>query len=165
MENEKDVYLRAVYSIIKKRDGLVLTDKKTHFNETELRLLTEVLLAKQTGERLISTRIAEKLGITRSAVSQIVNRLEGEGVVRRVSDEVDKKIAYVEITEETLEKYQADIDVSRDFVGRVVAKFGKKRFEKMCADLQTFMDYLTEEKDLYLEKTTGKKKKQPVKSV
>ncbi len=143
-QNEK--YLSAVFQILKKRDGIIVSNQKTHFNDTELRLLGEVLVAKQEGKRLISTQIATRLGVTRSAISQIVNRLEAERVVKRVSDDVDRKIAYIEITDETLAKYEEDIKVCADYVGNIVEKYGKEKFETMCALVDEFMECITEQK-------------------
>ena len=142
--NEK--YLNAVFSMMKKRDGIMVADKKTRFNDTELRLISEVLSAKQSGSRLISTQLATKLGVTRSAISQIVNRLEETGVLNRVPDAVDRKIAYIEVTEETMESYQADIKTCSDFIGKVVDNFGEDKFQQMKNLLEEFMDMMDEER-------------------
>ena len=142
--NEK--YLNAVFSMMKKRDGIMVADKKTRFNDTELRLISEVLSAKQGGNRLISTQLATKLGVTRSAISQIVNRLEETGVLKRVPDAVDRKIAYIEVTEETMDSYRADMKTCGDFVGRVVERFGDEKFKQMKGLLEVFMDMMDEER-------------------
>lgn len=142
--NEK--YLNAVFSMMKKRDGIMIADKKTRFNDTELRLISEVLSAKQGGNRLISTQLATKLGVTRSAISQIVNRLEETGVLKRVPDAVDRKIAYIEVTEETMDSYRADMKTCGDFVGRVVERFGDEKFKQMKGLLEEFMDMMDEER-------------------
>lgn len=49
------------------------------FNNTEMRLIGTIILNDECGKKLISTQIADNLGITRSAVSQIVNKLEKKG--------------------------------------------------------------------------------------
>ena len=142
--NEK--YLNAVFSMMKKRDGIMVADKKTRFNDTELRLISEVLSAKQGGNRLISTQLATKLGVTRSAISQIVNRLEETGVLKRVPDAVDRKIAYIEITDETLEIYREDLEKCQDFIERVVRNFGEEKFQTMYTLLNDFIEVLEKEK-------------------
>ena len=142
--NEK--YLNAVFSMMKKRDNIMVADRKTRFNDTELRLISEVLSAKQGGNRLISTQLATKLGVTRSAISQIVNRLEETGVLKRVPDAVDRKIAYIEVTEETLDSYRADMKTCGDFVGRVVERFGDEKFKQMKCLLEEFIDMMEEER-------------------
>ncbi len=145
----KERYLRMVFTLIKKRDNLIISDKSNRFNDTELRLISEVLLEKSKGNRLISTQLAKRLGVTRSAVSQIVNRLEAEGIVKRVPDDVDRKIAYVEITDESLKAYEKDIKACTNFVGETVERYGAEKFEQMCAMVEEFIDCMNEMKEKY----------------
>lgn len=154
--NEK--YLNSVFSMMKKRDGIMVADKKTRFNDTELRLISEVLSAKQGGNRLISTQLATKLGVTRSAISQIVNRLEEAGALKRVPDAIDRKIAYIEVTEETIDSYRADIKTCSEFIGRVVEKFGAEKFQQMKSLLEEFMDKMEEERQQEAVKAQVKRK-------
>ena len=143
-KNER--YLQAIYQTIKKREGLAIATKNTHFKDTELRLLAEIVSANSEGERLISTQLATRLGVTRSAISQIVNRLEKEGILRRAADEVDRKIAYIELTDKTLELYKKDWDAIQRFFRKVVKKFGEDRFFEMCSLSCEFIDLLEEER-------------------
>ncbi len=139
-------YLYMVFSLLKKRDRIIISDRETHFNNTELRLLFEVLSAKYEDRRLISTQLATILGITRSAVSQIVNRLVEQNVVKRVADDVDKKIAYIEITDEAMAAYREDLRNCQDFIARVMEKFGVDKFDTMFTLLDEFIGALEEEK-------------------
>lgn len=136
---KKKEYLSKIFKIIRLQSNMSINDKKARFNSTELRMLGEILVAKEEGRRLISTRLADLLGITRSAVSQIVNRLESQGVVRRVAAENDKKIAYVEISDDVLEVYGEDLNNCLNFVGGLVREFGEKNFEQMCALNEKFV--------------------------
>ncbi len=147
MNKRNEKYLRALYDMLKRRENFTLTAKKEGFNDTELRLIGEVLTAKKEGKRLISTELATRLGITRSAVSQIVQRLEKQGVVCRLPDAVDRKIAYVEITEEATELYKKEADRCAAFLARVVEKYGKGRFDKLYEELSAFTALLDEEKE------------------
>lgn len=149
--NEK--YLNKLFQLLKKRETIAITGKKAGFNDTELRLIGEVLSAKVTGKRLISTQLATALGVTRSAVSQIVNHLEERGVVRRVADEVDRKIAYIEVTDEVLSQYQQEIKTCANFAGGLVRKYGVEKFNTMCKMLNDFLDLFEEEKKRIQDKT------------
>ena len=144
MENDK--YFKAVFSFFRRNRLLAISDKMKSFSPTEIRLINEVLMAKEEGRRLISTRLADILGITRSAVSQVVNRLEANGVVKRVADDVDRKIAYIEVTEATEHAYEKDLNACKTFIGNVVEKFGKDNFETMCVLFDSFMDTLEAER-------------------
>ncbi len=143
-KNEK--YLGMVFSILKKRESIVISDRDTQFNNTELRLLSEIITAKYEGNRLISTQLAKLLGITRSAVSQIVNRLEAQGVVERVADDVDRKIAYIEVTEAAMDAYGEDLKSSAEFIGKVVKNFGEDNFNQMCKLFDEFVEVIDKER-------------------
>ena len=144
--NEK--YLNDLFKMIRKIENLSVVDKNTHFNSTEIRLLGEVLASKYAGKRLISTEIAKLIGVTRSAVSQMVNKMEEKGIVKRVPDDVDRKIAYVEITDEALAFYGEDLKAYVDFAGRVVEKLGEEKFNEMISIFNELFDLIDEEREI-----------------
>ena len=92
---DANVLMQGIYSISKQLEGVREFYHDLPFNNTEMLMMCEIVVAKQEGRRLISSRLAEMLNITRSAVSQIVNKLESRNVVRRVPDAKDRKIAYI----------------------------------------------------------------------
>ena len=141
-DEKKKEYLAQVFALLKKREALVINNQKTYFNQTELRMIGEILSASSQSRRLISTQLAKLIGVTRSAVSQIVNRLEMRGIVKRVPDEVDKKIAYIELTDTAMEKYGKDLQSTSDFVAIVVTEFGEDKFNKMCKLFGDFIDLI-----------------------
>ncbi|MBE5747257.1 MAG: MarR family transcriptional regulator [Clostridiales bacterium] len=145
--SENDRYLSAIFMLKQRSDALVLCDKKSPFSDTELRLLGEIILAEREGKRLISTQIADRLGITRSAVSQIVNRMEENGVVKRVPDAVDRKIAYVVMTEETMQAYAAELKVLKTFIGKTVKEYGVEKFYTLCEMMNEFLTVVEKEKE------------------
>lgn len=145
-------YLNDVFMIMKQMNSLAVADKETRFNHTEMRLLGEIMATRYVGKRLISTQLADLLGLTRSAISQIVNRLETQGIVKRVADDVDRKIAYIEITDEALKTYGDDLEICVEFVGKVVKKFGEEKFNTMCALFEEFCGTVQEEKAEFIAK-------------
>lgn len=151
-EDKRKRYLNMLFSIFQKKEQITVSSEKTYFNNTEIRLIGEVLSAGYEGKRLISTRLADILGVTRSAISQIVNKLEKQGIVRRVPDDVDRKIAYIEVTEEALEKYGSDLHLCIEFIGDVVEKFGEEKFETMYALINDFSDLVQKEKEKMIRK-------------
>ena len=139
-------YLHDVFNLIKRVENLTVTNSKGKFNDTEIRLVGEVYAAKFAGKRLISTQLATLLGVTRSAISQIVNRLENAGLVKRVPDLFDRKIAYIEVSEEAIAAYGEDMKVYVDFIGHIVEKFGVDKFHTMCSLVDTFVALVEKEK-------------------
>ena len=147
---KKEERLMKLFQMMKAQNALAIMEKTMTFNHTELRMISEILAAKHEEKRLISTQLADILGITRSAVSQIVRNLEEEGVVVRMPDAVDRKIAYIEISDEVLERFGEDITKYTGYLNEVVSDFGEDNFEKMY---QLFIEFT----NLMQEK--GKKKK------
>lgn len=131
------------------KENITINDRNAKFKSTEMRLLSEVLLAKYENKRLISAQLARLLGVTRSAVSQIVNNLEERGVVVRVPDAIDRKIAYVELADGVLESYKEDLETAREFANDLVKEFGEEKFETMC---ELYMSFAT-----LVRQKTGKK--------
>ncbi len=126
-------YLSKIFSMCKKMENITMQKEKTQLNTTELRLVGEIIFAGCEGKRLISTQLAKRLCITRSAVSQIVNNLESRGIVKRVADSVDKKIAYVELTDSSLEVYQAAKESAERSVGKIIEEFGRENLDQLLA--------------------------------
>lgn len=124
-------YLSKIFSMSKKMESVTTLKEKTQLNTTELRLVGEIIFANCEGKRLISTQLAKRLCVTRAAVSQIVNNLERRGVVKRVADAVDRKIAYIELTESSLEVYEAEKASAEEFVGKIVERFGRKNLDQL----------------------------------
>lgn len=138
-------YLTAIFQMLKRRESLVVADRNSRYNDTELRLIGEILAARYEGRRLISTQLADLLGVTRSAISQIVNRLEKREVVKRVADDVDRKIAYIEITEKCLKSYSEELENCLEFVGKLVEEYGEEKFYMLCSLFEEFI-HLVEKK-------------------
>ncbi|MBQ9728475.1 MAG: MarR family transcriptional regulator [Clostridia bacterium] len=145
-EEQKNDYLGKILMLLQKREGLVVNDKKLHFNNTELRMIGEILSEGYQGKRLISTRLATRLGITRSAVSQIVNRLEARGVVKRVPDDTDKKIAYIELCPSYFQMYQEDVTCLKEGIACLIERFGEKKFNEMYSLFISFADLVEDAK-------------------
>ncbi len=143
---KNESYLNQVFSLMKRKNSLLSIRTKSQFNHTQVRLLNEIVSAKYEGKRLISTQLAELLGVTRSAISQIVNRLEEQGILQRVADKTDKKIAYIEITDTAIKKYGEMMREDLDFFAEVVAEFGEDKFDAMCALFDEFMEKVEQKK-------------------
>ena len=139
-KEKRERYFAELCSLMKTKDGLMPTRQESKLNRTELRLISEVISAQYAGEHVISTQLAKRIGVTRSAVSQIVVHLEEEGVLRRVPAPDDRKIAYVEIAEDALEKYGDELDRALSALEEIIEEFGEDKFEQMCTLFHSFVN-------------------------
>lgn len=143
-KTRNEEYLGRIFSMLKKMEGLALTKVKTHFNNSEMRLLGEVIVAGYDGKRVISTQLAARLGVTRSAVSQMVNKLEARGIVKRVPDEVDRKIAYIELSDTALTYYNEEKSSYCELIGELIEKLGADKLDKLLELSDLFIEAVSE---------------------
>ena len=135
-----EAYLGKIQAMTRKLQNVVFVKGKKSFNNSELRMLEEIVAADKKEERLISTQLADKVGVTRSAISQMVNRLSEKGLVQRVPDDVDRKIAYIELTGNAKELYNAQRKRMGEVVAKVVADFGADKANQMLKLVDEFCD-------------------------
>ena len=145
--------MQEIYAIGKRLEELKIFHRAMPFNNTEMQMMREIIPAKERGSRVISRGLAKLLGITRSAVSQMVKKLESKGVVRRVPDSRDKKIAYIELSDKARSIYEESRARVNGLLERIVAKLGAEKVEHFITGTNEFIDAFceaTEEADAEL---------------
>lgn len=135
-----ETYLGKIQNMTRTMQNVVFVRGKKSFNNSEMRMLEEIVAADKKGERLISTELADKVGVTRSAISQMVNRLSANGLVKRVPDDVDKKIAYIELDGKAKEMYLAQRKKMGEVVNKVINDFGVDKANQMIKLVEEFSD-------------------------
>ena len=60
----------------------------------------------EAGEPLPLSRLAEKLACVKSNITQLIDRLESDGLVERTYGSTDRRTVFAKITEEGLRKYR-----------------------------------------------------------
>lgn len=133
-----EAYLGKIQAAARKLQNVTFVKGKKTFNNSEMRMLEEIAAAEKKGDRLISTQLADKVGVTRSAISQIVNRLSDRGLVVRIADDVDRKIAYIEMTDKAKALYQSQRKRMGDVVAQVVDEFGADKTNEMLELVNEF---------------------------
>lgn len=140
-------YLLEFFRLVKHWEGLQFNKKKRCLNNTEMRLITEVIAAKNENKRLISTHLASRLGVTRSAISQIVGKLEKQGVIIRVPDAVDRKIAYIELSEKAMKIYADEwLTACADFE-KIIAVYGTEKLNMLIDLTSEFISAVEDTKE------------------
>ena len=137
---EANKLMRDIYNIARRLECLQLFNHVFPFNNTEMQLMKEIVRAKEDGGRMISSRLAEALGVTRSAISQMVKKLEAKNVVKRVPDENDRKIAYIELSDTARVQYEDMKERVNAFLGDVIVKLGDKKVETFVKSANEFID-------------------------
>ncbi len=93
----------------------------------------------QAGEPLPLGQVAERLACVKSNVTQLIDRLEADGLVRRVPDHDDRRSLRAAITPEGQRRYelgkQAEATVERE----LLATWSPEEREQLVAMLQRFV--------------------------
>lgn len=147
MEKEQELngekYVNGLFAAFKKMEKLTAEMKNGFFNRSEMRLLGEVVMVEEKGEKVISIELAERLGLTRSAISQTVGKLEKKGIIRREADEKDKKIAYIRLTEKAKALYEKEKKELALYVEKLIVLFGKEKMEELLRLSNEFVNTVT----------------------
>ncbi len=141
--------LRSVYRIAHRLEEVRIPSQDYPLNNTEMQMMREIVTAREEGMRLISSRLAKTLGVTRSAISQMVNKLERKNLVRRIPDAVDRKIAYIELSPSAMKMYEEMKDRVNCILGAVIEKMGEERIETFLSCADEFVELFGDEVEKY----------------
>lgn len=93
-------------------------------NELGLSMAKQSALTKlaEAGEPLTLSELASRLSCVRSNITQLVDRLEADGLVRRVDDATDRRSVRAELTHVGIEKQSAGAEA----IGRVQEQLSQR---------------------------------------
>lgn len=98
-------------------------------SSAKYRLLEQLVGA---GEPITLTRLAEGLGCVRSNITQLVDRLEGDGLVRRVDDPSDRRSIRVQLTPEGEARQREGAEVMARITAEVAAVVSERDHLALC---------------------------------
>lgn len=136
MESSK--YLNKLILTVKFLDGLNVLPLDADLTQTEFRLIREIVMEREAGKQIISSELARRLSITRSAVSQLVTKLEKRGIVKRTSSPTDRKIFYVELSDSSLAVFQKLCNEANELIDKVIGEFGKEKADQLIGLAEEF---------------------------
>jgi DNA-binding MarR family transcriptional regulator len=77
----------------------------------------------EANEPLALGQLAERIACVKSNVTQLVDRLETDQLVRRVPDPSDRRSVRAEITEEGRQRYEAGMEAMRTAEAELIGEF------------------------------------------
>lgn len=97
--------------------------------ERELWVLHILSHCQREGVRATTTALSQHLGQTKSAVSQMLNTLEGRGYVSRTIDPENRRKTLIEVTAAGLEYERSCLGMMREFLSEVFERMGDRDAE------------------------------------
>lgn len=140
---EINEYLIKLIQTTKDFEGIDFFSGDAQLGKTEFRLLREIVMEGEKGGRIISSELARRLGVTRSAISQIVTKLEEKNIVKRVDSPTDKKIAYVQLSDRALSIFEEQCRQANALMERAVEEFGEDRLRELISAYDEFFVVLS----------------------
>ena len=135
---ESGKYLNKLILTVKFMEGLNVLPGSVNLSQTEFRVIREIVMEREAGNKIISSELARRLNITRSAVSQLVTKLENRGIVKRTPSPTDRKIFYVVLTDASLSVFQQQCEEANQLINRVVEEFGKEKADRLIELCEEF---------------------------
>ena len=143
---EINEHLIKFIQIAKEMEDLDLFADAAKLSRTEFRMIREILMEREKGKDIISSELARRLGITRSAVSQVVTKLEERGIVMRTAAPNDRKIAYVRLTDHSLAVFDEQCAQANAIMECVSKTLGEKKMNELVKLYREFCAALGEAK-------------------
>jgi DNA-binding MarR family transcriptional regulator len=103
------------------------------FNDMTPAFASLMPLLDETGAR--PTALAQRAGITKQAISQLVRELEARGYVEQVPDSTDTRAKIVRLTKRGVAIHAACAEVKHELQSIAIAKLGKSRVSRLRRDL------------------------------
>lgn len=139
---EINEYLVKFIQIVKEMESLDFFMVGAKLSKTEFRLLREIIMEGEKGQKIISSELARRLGVTRSAVSQIVSKMEERGILQRVDSPTDKKIAYIQLSERAYAVFEEQCKQANSIMEQVVQRLGEEKTNGLIRTYDEFASTL-----------------------
>jgi DNA-binding MarR family transcriptional regulator len=91
------------------------------------------------------TEIASDLHMSKSAVSQLIAKLEKKGLVKRKLNLLDKKINYIVVSKKAITIYDKTKEDAKEIILSVVNKMGEKDSIELCKLLDKLSAVINDE--------------------
>ncbi|MEA4903050.1 MarR family winged helix-turn-helix transcriptional regulator [Desulfitobacterium sp.] len=134
-----------IYEIMEKfRRNMMNKKMSGEIPRSEFKLLKVVQMNSTKREGVTISSLSDHLGISKSAVSQMINLLEDEGYIERVFTKNDRRLVYVRLTDGgekyIAQRYQKFLESMTEIFNRM----GEKDTEELLRLLEKLYDIVTE---------------------
>ena len=122
--------------------------EKENVSCSELNVLKALCEGEKENKKMNITELATLLKMSKSAVSQLISKLEKKGFVKRKINLFDKKINYISVTEEARISYENNHEKYNEVVKKVVEEMGEadsKELSRLLEKLSNIISELGEE--------------------
>jgi DNA-binding MarR family transcriptional regulator len=117
-------------------------EKFQHYHHPGLRFTHMALIAQLDLEGTPITVLAERAGMTKQAMSQLVHEMEERGYVQRKSSPQDRRTTLVHFTDAGFRLLQDAYHIKQEIEAEYIAVLGEDGFKQLRSLLATLLDGL-----------------------
>jgi DNA-binding MarR family transcriptional regulator len=127
-----------VVQVMKKVMSVIKHNMKSHFKERNLTGPQGMLVGTLAhhGEMKVS-ELSERLGLTNSTVSGILDRLENQGLVERTRSKEDRRVVHVKVTDEFKKQSQKHFDEINKMIEQMMSKAAPEELDIILEGMNT----------------------------
>jgi DNA-binding MarR family transcriptional regulator len=100
----------------------------------------------QHGEMKISD-LSEKLGLTNSTVSGILDRLESQGLVERTRSKEDRRVVYIRLTDEMKKNTERHVEEINKLIEHMMDKATPEELDTILKGMHTLENVIDRQKE------------------
>lgn len=138
----------AIVQLMKKVTANIKHEIGCHFKEMNLTGPQGMLIGTlfHHGEMKIS-ELSEKLGLSNSTVSGIIDRLENQGLVERVRSKEDRRVVYVKVTDEYRKQSKKQFEEINKIIEQMMNRATPEELDTMLEGMQTLKNVVERQKN------------------
>lgn len=133
----------AVVQLMKKVMAKIRHEMWSHFREMNLTGPQGVLMGTLAhhGEMKVS-ELSERIGLSNSTVSGILDRLENQGLVERTRSKDDRRVVYIKVTDEFRKQSQKHFEEINSKIEQMMNKATPEELDKILEGMKTLKDVI-----------------------
>lgn len=118
-------------SLMEFKNSLGICNFSKELSETEFKLISLVTKSQEKGENINLTTLSNELNVTRSAITQIANKLEKKDYIEKYALSTNKKEVYLKIGKKAIEQYNYIVNKVSEFFERLFKEIGQEGIENL----------------------------------
>lgn len=137
----------AVVQLMKKVMAKIKQEIGSHFKEMNLTGPQGMLMGTLAhhGEMKVS-ELSEKLGLSNSTVSGILDRLENQGLVERTRSKEDRRVVYIKVTHEFRKHSEKHFEEINKVVEKMMDKATPEELDTILEGMETLRNVMERQK-------------------
>lgn len=140
---------QSLLTLLREIRSLIDKNLKNELNISDFTMpQTMIIYNLANNEKMKISELSKKMGLTNSTVSGIVDRLEDQGVVVRERSKKDRRVVYVQFTQEHKKKYIDMHDNLDKYFDDILASIPSDQMKTIMVSLNVLREALANHQEI-----------------